>query len=292
MNKCPLCGSADSHPSWFGSAEYGGREYAYVECESCASLYCDPMPDKDALAQMYGPEYHQRGDGTIDNPKEPERVISWLRSHPEGGLFIDYGCGEGELLNEAQQAGWRAIGTEYDAEVTQRVAQNTGCEVMTPAQAQDEGLQADVLHLGDVVEHLTRLETQMPEILRLLKPGGVLMAQGPLEANANAFTALLKASKKIKTLAGRGNMAQMAPYHILLATAGGQRRFFQRFGLKEILYRVSEVDWPAPSHLRRANFKSPGTVARFAARRGSRALSHFNRRWGNRYFYTGRHKKL
>ncbi len=292
MSKCPLCGSAHSRPSWFGSAEYGGHEYPYLECAGCGSLYCDPMPDENALAQMYGPEYHQHGDGTIDNPKEPQCVVNWLQSHREGGLFIDYGCGAGELLVEAQRAGWRAIGTEYDRAVTQRVAQSTGCEVMTPAQAQEKGLQADVLHLGDVIEHLTELETQMPEIMRLLKPGGVLMAQGPLEANANAFTALLKASKKAKTLAGRGNVAQMAPYHILLATAVGQRRFFRRFGLKELSYRVSEVDWPAPSHLRRADLKSSGTVARFAARRGSRALSHFNRRWGNRYFYLGRHKTV
>lgn len=290
MSKCPLCGVAASRPSWFGSAEYRGREYPYVECVACKSLYCDPMPDAEALAAMYGTAYHQRGDGSIDNPKEPERVERWLRSHHEGGLFIDYGCGEGELLSVAREAGWRAVGTEYDAEVAQRVIETTGCEAMTPEAAQELGLQADLLHLGDVIEHLTALEAQIPQILRLLKPGGILMAQGPLEANANGFTALLKATKRAKTLAGRANVAQMAPYHVLLATAIGQRRFFRRFALKELSYQISEVDWPVPSRLRPADLKSPGTLARFAARRSSRLLSRFNRRLGNRYFYIGRRK--
>lgn len=50
----------------------------------------------------------------------------------------------------------------------------------------------DVLHLGDMIEHLTDLEHQFPEILRLIKPGGYLLAQGPLEAGPNLFTSVLK----------------------------------------------------------------------------------------------------
>ena len=51
---CPLCGHGVSGHSWLGSILYRGRKFEYVECLSCGTLYCDPMPDGEVLSQMYG----------------------------------------------------------------------------------------------------------------------------------------------------------------------------------------------------------------------------------------------
>ncbi len=58
---------------------------------------------------------------------------------------------------------------------------------------------ADVLHLGDVIEHMTKINEQMPEILKLIKPGGFLIAQGPLEANFNVFTLGIRLSRSFRS---------------------------------------------------------------------------------------------
>src|SRR5262249_13617589 len=162
------------------------------------------------------------------DPKRPEQVVHWLERNGRG-VFLDYGCGAGALLTEARRLGWDAVGVEFDAEVATEVGRRTGARTLTAAQAERlRAPLADGPHLGDVLEHLTDLEHQMPQILGLLNPDGVLLAQGPLEANANLFTALLRLARR-----ARPRRIEMAPYHVLLATARGQRALFRRFGLEE-----------------------------------------------------------
>jgi len=278
---CPLCADPLAGPSWLGSSRFEGQIYTYVECRGCASLFLDPMPDPAMVGQMYGPEYRivpsdatpvERGDA----------VGTWLM-RGEPGVFLDYGCGSGEMLQSAAVRGWTPVGVELDSRVAEATAARTGARVVTDQRLLPEGL-ADVLHLGDVIEHLTRIGDQMPEILRLLKAGGVLLAQGPLEANANLFTAVVRLARTAR----RRPIIDMAPYHVLLATAAGQRELFRRFGLEELQFDLSEVAWPAPARLVRGQ-TGLREVGLFALRSASRAVSALRpRRWGNRYFYAGR----
>src|SRR5437868_2811560 len=103
---CPLCAYPSARPSWFGATCYAGREFRYVECGGCRSLYCDPMPDEATVARMYGIEYQTmfEFDPRIEDPKEPERVLAWLQREPPG-FFVDYGCGHGEMLTAAAGLG-------------------------------------------------------------------------------------------------------------------------------------------------------------------------------------------
>jgi SAM-dependent methyltransferase len=259
-------------------------QYPYVECGACRSLYCDPMPDSDTLGRMYGPSYAAGfpRDESADL-RDDVRVLGWLASRPPG-VFVDYGCGSGALLKEARALRWNGVGVELDARVAEATSVETGVRVVTDPGDLPQGA-ADAVHLGDVIEHLTRLDEQMPSILSLLKPGGFLLAQGPLEANQNLFTAVVRLARRVR----RRATAQMPPYHVLLATAAGQRALFRRFGLMEERYEVTEVFWPAPAHLGFGDFVRPRRVGLHVVRRLSRWLSHLRpREWGNRYFYVGR----
>jgi SAM-dependent methyltransferase len=234
---------------------------------------------------MYGQGYLNGPDqeAGISDPKDRDRVVSWLaRLSP--GTFLDFGCGEGALLTEAMKLGWRAIGVEYDPGVAARVARQTGAMVVTSGNLEQVAGLADVVNVGDVIEHLTDLEDQMALILRLLRPGGLLLAQGPLEVNASLYTWTLRLARR-----WRAGSVEMAPYHVLQATAAGQRVFFKRFGLVESEYLVSEVDWPAPSRLDRALSGGRRALVLYCLRRASRMVSRLApERLGNRYFYAGR----
>jgi SAM-dependent methyltransferase len=283
---CPLCGCDTKGPSWLGSTYYRGRQFDYVECRSCGTMYCDPMPNDETLAQMYGIGYSEafQEDPHIDDPKEPGRTLEWL-GRLGGGTFIDYGCGEGALLVQAAKLGWRPYGVEFDPEVAERVEGRTSFKIFSDPSAllNEAGSPADVLHLGDVIEHLTALDRQMPEILRLLKPGGLLLAQGPLEGNPNLFLAMMRLSRSIR----KRRRYEMAPYHVFLATAVGHRTLFRRFGLEELEYSIHEVSWPAPSKISMSDLGSKRTIGLFAARRLSQLVSKlFPGKLGNRYYYA------
>jgi SAM-dependent methyltransferase len=284
---CPLCNHPESRPSWLGSTYYLEREFCYFECLSCGSLYCNPMPDAEVLLRMYGPEY---GDSFAADPigeesRDSRRVLELLEKCG-GGTFVDYGCGGGGLLAEAARGNWRAIGVEFDEEVVAEIRRKTGLEALTPREIETlNGLSIDILHLGDVIEHLTALDSQMTGIVRLVKPGGLLVAQGPLEANPNLFTLAVRLGRTFR----KGRRTEMAPYHVLLATARGQRRLFARFGLQELEFITSEVAWPAPARLSPGDWKRPRALGLYGLRRMSQAVSAVGGgQWGNRYFYVGR----
>ena len=283
---CPLCDQIQARASWLGSILYRGKEFPYSQCVACGTLYCDPMPDEQVLAQMYGVDYGREGaaDPLTEDPKEPLKVAQWLERKGQG-TFIDYGCGSGNLLAEAQRLGWQAVGVEFDPKVARSVERKTGARVISRPEEIAAAPRADVLHLGDVIEHLTKLNEQMPEILKLIKPGGMLLAQGPLEANASLFTLMLRFARRLR----RRPNTEMAPYHVLLATAEGQRVFFERFGLEQLEYTLHEVDWPAPSRLSLDDLARPRACGLFTLRKLSQSVSALRpAHWGNRYFYAGR----
>ncbi len=245
------------------------------------------MPNGETLQRMYGTDYESAFEATVggEDPKEPERAARFLDRLPRG-TFIDYGCGPGALLDLVQARGWNAAGVELNRDVAVRTQSRTGARVGTSVdELLGESIRADVLHLGDVIEHLTDLDHQLPDILRLLKPGGTLLVQGPLEANANLFFFAIRAARRRKRTT---TPMQMAPYHVLLATASGQRTLFARQGLAEIEFSIEEVDWPAPSQLTAKNWKDPRAIGLFMLRKLSRfASANFSKLSGNRFFYAG-----
>jgi len=113
--------------------------------------------DAEDLASMYGTSYGScSGPDTVADPKEPEWVLDWLERTPPGS-FVDYGCGGGDLLVGATTRGWRALGVELAPDVVNETSRRTGLPVLTVEGALAKGACADVLHLGDVLEHLTDL---------------------------------------------------------------------------------------------------------------------------------------
>ena len=168
------------------------------------------MPDTDALARMYGPAYANAGgaDASVEEPKTPEAVLARLRTR-RPGMFVDFGCGSGSLLAPARDLGWTAVGVEFDAYVVRQAAARTGCVIFNGLEElrRSAVVPADVIHLGDVVEHLTApLDILRTQFVSLLRQRGGCSAQGPLEAGLRVL--------------GRPARRTVAP----LGAAGGDRR--------------------------------------------------------------------
>jgi SAM-dependent methyltransferase len=279
MIACPLCGGTGASESWLGRTHWEGNTYEYLKCNGCRSLFCSPMPDGQAVAKMYGPNYvRDVGNGRTEAQDDHvEQVVRFLSNRP--GLLVDYGCRDGILLSAVRAAGWRTMGVELDPQVAAETEQATGIPIRTPGQPELTHA-ADVLHLGDVIEHLTEMDRQFPEALRILKPGGILIAQGPLQNAPNLFTLVLRVARRL-----RQRITNMAPTHVILATSKGQRALFARMGLKELQYTVTEEMWPAPPRL----FTGLRGTSLYVLRRISQAVTAvWNRELGNRYFYAGR----
>jgi SAM-dependent methyltransferase len=235
------------------------------------------MPDLETLASMYNTEYADE-EWTDDQRSYDDWVVEQLTNLPPG-RFVDFGCGRGRLLERVRDLGREVAGIEYDPAVAGDVSARLGVPVVTPDEAPSLGRFA-VVHLGDVLEHLTDVSSGLEAALALLDPGAVVLAQGPLEGNANVFTLAVR-------LAGllRQSPATVPPFHVLLATSRGQRRLFERAGLRTSTFVVEEVAWPAPARL---DLDDRRGAALWALRRLSQLVTGLlGGRTGNRYRYVG-----
>jgi SAM-dependent methyltransferase len=282
---CPLCNSSGSRRSWMGATVYRGTRFEYQECLGCRSVYVSPMPDRQTLEQMYGDDYgqfisleeaHSGGEGS-------ENVLSELRSL-EPGTFLDYGCGGGYLLREAARSGWRTWGTEFDRAATETLRDQNGLGIVGDLDQIPDDVLFDVIHMGDVIEHLTDVNTEMKRILARLNPRGILIAQGPLEANFNLFLTGLRLKKLL-----RNSDSSMPPYHVMLATEAGQRELFKRFRLEPLRFDISEAAHPAPGTIDLAGLRNMRLASLYLLRKFSQTFSGFiSSSAGNRYFYVGK----
>lgn len=104
----------------------------------------------------------------------------FLPKPPGGQRLLDIGCGNGDFLANARDAGWDAIGIDADPEAVV-IARQRGLDVSTGSIELFAGQTDcfDAITLSHVLEHLHDPGQMMRAVHRLLKPGGVLFVDTP-----------------------------------------------------------------------------------------------------------------
>jgi len=117
--------------------------------------------------------------------KSQEFMRSWIRENARGKVFLDYACGSGGLTVQAAEAGAAlAIGidlSDVGLEAGRRTAAQRGLEHNTfflRADCEATGLpdnSVDAILCSGMLHHLD-LSAAVPEMRRILKPGGKCLA--------------------------------------------------------------------------------------------------------------------
>ena len=248
------------------------------------------MPSGLELASLYGAEYN--GDA-VDEPgiDGDPRAYDWLMAHlnrVKPKRFVDYGCGSGALLRMVAANNIEAIGFDVSVNGVEAASLSSGCVVRTFADIDMYAESADVVHVGDVLEHVPDPAEVLRQACILLRPGGVLLAEGPMEANLSIFNGFLAVTAFVQ---GR-KPVDASPYHVHLATAKGQLKLFERVMLTTEEFETSDISWPAPDRWTREIAASPRLSALFVLRRFSTLIwalapDRLSRRMANRFRYSG-----
>ena len=249
IRPCPLCSGKVAKDAYPYAISYEGECYNYHKCEKCNCVFVDPVPSLFTLAKMYGKsEYHDLHYHDCQGGHYKEAVTLLKRHAQAGARIMDYGCGVGNFLRETKLAGFEPVGVEFDAEAAKFAAQNAGCSVYTlsefPSHLHDAKF--DVIHMGDVLEHLENPATTMSGLLPHLEAGGLLFVEGPLENNpspvywASSFFGTVKHILKPRPI-GFG-----MPTHLFRASGSQQMAFFQKTvpRLKLLSWEIYETGWP------------------------------------------------
>jgi SAM-dependent methyltransferase len=251
---------------------FNGQLFSYRRCLSCASVIVATEPSADTFARMYAKEnYHDNHYAEALTAPYAQSASLLKRHLPAGAAVLDYGCGAGAFLASLKAVGLTPYGIEFDEDAAQHAATVSGCAVFPMAQFQkgELGMQFDAVHLGDVLEHMPDPLSAFARILELIKPGGVLFLEGPLETNPSLVYFAARLFGGIKHLVRGSEESDGAPTHLIRTHAQAQRNFVRHLpgAFQERHWRVYETGWP---------YAYGGTVKRSIAlaARGSSVLGN------------------
>ena len=167
-----------------------GRRVALLTgCEACGLVFTNPLPQAERVADYYGeagpwgtPRTPRRAPSTPhaapDPPPSKRQVLldalqPFVPVHvpPPGVKAIDFGCGEGKLLNSLQDAGWETYGVEPSTSVA--FERHRRLDV-PPA---DGSFDLAILH--HVLEHMPNPLDVLRQLAGSLREGGGLFISVP-----------------------------------------------------------------------------------------------------------------
>ncbi|MEE2665518.1 MAG: class I SAM-dependent methyltransferase [Myxococcota bacterium] len=251
---CPTCESSTG-ASWLLEK----NDCVLYRCADCTHIFVHPVPDRAALARLYSFEsgYMVGADEVAHAAVPPKFVerVERLCSRRSSGRLLDVGCSFGQMLRTARDAGFDPVGVETNPD-TAAIARELGFEVVEGEleQAGFENATFDIVHLGDLIEHVPDVFELLTEVRRVLRPDGLLILSTP---NHAAF--FPRATWIFGRVFGVPWSHATPPDHLHQFSLSSLARLFDRVGFQtldtffepiELGYEIRATG--APSSLRRA----------------------------------------
>lgn len=212
-------------------------------------MFVDPVPDRQIMEKMYTKSaYHDQyyaGQEVAEYGKSASLLRQYLRA---GSSILDYGCGVGGFLKACKSEAFIPFGVEFDVDAALFAARNSNCETM-PVDAfwkMATNLSFDAIHMGDVLEHLIEPAAVLTQLIRLLRPGGALFLEGPIEENPSPVLWAARLFGRAKRVLKPTFVASHPPTHLFRTDAKSQLLFLARVDESLILrhWEIYETGWP------------------------------------------------
>ncbi|MBV6644236.1 MAG: methyltransferase domain-containing protein [Cyclobacteriaceae bacterium] len=218
QSTCVLCGSngtylfRDLDDRLFGDST--GWDLKKCNNSDCNLLWLDPMPTRDEIWKAYKDYYtHSEQKNSVFyngflansylhlkygyfpdfgvlrklagamvylNPllkSEVDFKVLYLKSKV-GGKVLDYGCGNGWLLQQLKSLGWETYGMDFDEKAIE-YCRSQGLHVTQPDFTLLEDASFDAITINHVIEHVHDFEQLIADCYQKLTPEGVLVVATP-----------------------------------------------------------------------------------------------------------------
>lgn len=162
--------------------------------------------------------------------KRANALFRYLPKPKPSQKLLDVGCGNGDYLVLASEAGWKVKGVEPDPKALE-VARSRGLEVV-PGSIEDvaqTGELFDVITMSHVIEHVHDPVNFVKLAYRCLKPGGILYIDTP---NIESFGA-----EKF----GRNWRGIETPRHLVLLSKSGLENLLDQASFSHASFKPRSV---------------------------------------------------
>lgn len=249
---CAVCGSESrTHLGWRGGVAHHDRQgfrTEIVRCNSCSHLYPNPMPFPIGdLGNLYADTDHYFSGHDVEEKKRNgiELMKIFEQKLSRRGMLLDVGCGRGEVLWAAREAGWRFEGVDPSLPNLEWARRNLGVvgRAGTIEEAKFPDDHFDAVTMGGVIEHLYDPGRVLQEVWRVLKPGGLFYFDAPNEDGlySRIGNLYLRAQRRDWVV----NLAPtFPPYHVQGFNPGSLQRIVERVGFQLEELKIYGKVWP------------------------------------------------
>ena len=279
-SSCILCGSTNNKVSFPYTITFSESEFFYYKCSDCNCVFINPIPSDDDFEKIYqNDNYHEEHYIEIDSSQYEASVELLSKYIPNSDVkVLDYGCGYGHFLKALLNNKFQAEGFEFDEAACIKAEHFSGCKVHPTNQLVNvEKNTFNVLHLGDVLEHLPDPHQTLEKLTALLDTNGIIFIEGPIETNPSPVYWAAKLFGFIKkTFLQKENHGK--PTHLIRVDADTQRDFILKINsrIECLHWEVYETGWPYSN-----NGLIKNTIAKLAIYLGGRKF--FSKVMGNRF---------
>lgn len=183
MPRCNLCGAESNVIIALNES------FPVLQCKVCLLVYVYPQPDNSEIKREYDDDLIFSSKESKNWLKHCEKDLArlWLRriskitKFKNTGKILDVGCGTGDFVKHLAPSVWKVYGTEYSPQMA-RVAQDR-CRIDVfigfLKQAQYENESFDAVTMWHVLEHVPDPSSEIREIFRILRKGGLIVIEVP-----------------------------------------------------------------------------------------------------------------
>ena len=226
---CRVCNSSESkkiHPFYI---DFKDTRFFYRRCKSCKTTFLTPTPSQAMFEEIYSAQnYHNVHDeDNVKFGKYHESVSILLnRFATDSTKVLDYGCGFGDFIKEMKSNNYNIVGAEFDSEAVNIAKQRTKCEIFHIEDLDKVESKFQLIHLGDVLEHLTDPIDKLNSLSKILTDDGYFYIEGPLEDNSSLVLFFSKLYLKLKLVIEKDAKRYGIPAHLTRFTRNSQKNFF------------------------------------------------------------------
>ena len=155
-----------------------------VRCQDCGMVFSRRIPSLERLIAYYG-KYPTSNDMPELLRMRYSELLDEFEPYRKTNNLMDFGCGNGFLLDEARKRGWNVYGVEFDSRYVAN-GKKKGINVkQAPVTAADFDVSFDVITCIEVIEHVTHPASEIQLFHSTLRAGGLLYMTKP---NFNSFS--------------------------------------------------------------------------------------------------------
>lgn len=176
---CAIC----SNKMTFSFANDEARYYVCGTCEYLVPVIRD-LDSRELNNEIFSESFDENLDvAAVVTPKRRRKYTRFLgrvEGYRKNNRMLDIGCGGGRLLQVAAEKGWEAYGVDPAMKNLSQQAPE-GVTVI-PKLLHEAGFEPDyfdVVHANEVFEHVEDPVGLVQDILKVLRPGGILVFRTP-----------------------------------------------------------------------------------------------------------------